>query len=94
MVPWAHVAAAGEPAEPWQAEPFAEQVLRRGDCAEGSELASAGHTALMANVRSSGFFQNRPGLYRSHSLPLSEALSRVWLILLLNKPALTLVTHF
>lgn len=28
MVPWAHVAVAGEPAEPWQAEPFTEQVLR------------------------------------------------------------------
>lgn len=27
MVPWARVAGAGEPAKPWQAELFAEQVL-------------------------------------------------------------------
>lgn len=28
MVPWARVAGAVGPSKPWQAEPFAEQVLR------------------------------------------------------------------
>lgn len=32
MVPWAHVAVAGEPAEPWQDEPFTEQVLEGHLC--------------------------------------------------------------
>lgn len=37
-MPWAHVAGAGEPAKPWQAEPFAEQVLR-GAVVPRAELA-------------------------------------------------------
>lgn len=37
VVPWACIAVAGEPAEPWQAKPFTEQVFR-GSYAKGSEL--------------------------------------------------------